>query len=91
MRTILGSFITASIIATAVAVPVVLTHSGPAQTVGGSPTLSPVPSAKPSSNEFTAKNPNKAVDGLDVGVNDGTADGTGEEVGVPTTVCAEPD
>ena len=48
MRTIFGSFITASIIATAVAVPVVLTHSGPAQTVGGSPTLSPVPSAVPS-------------------------------------------
>ena len=48
MRTIFGSFITASIIATAVAVPVVLTRSGPAQTVVGSPTLSPVPSAMPS-------------------------------------------
>ena len=49
MRTILGSFIAASIIATAVAVPVVLTHSGPApQTIVGSPTLSPVPSAVPS-------------------------------------------
>ena len=48
MRTILGSFITASIIATAVAVPVVLTHSGPAQAIVGSPTLSPVPSAVPS-------------------------------------------
>ena len=48
MRTILGSFIAASIIATAVAVPVVLTHSGPAQAIVGSPTLSPVPSAVPS-------------------------------------------
>ena len=49
MRTILGSFIAASIIATAVAVPVVLTHSGSAQTFVGSPTSSPVPSAVPSS------------------------------------------
>ena len=49
IRTILGSFITASIIATAVAVPVVLTRPGPApQTLVGSPTLSPVPSAVPS-------------------------------------------
>ena len=48
MRTILGSFITASIIATAVAVPVVLTQSGSAQTVVGTPTSSPVPSAVPS-------------------------------------------
>ena len=48
MRTILGSFITASIIATAVAVPVVLTRSGPAQTIVGSPTSSPIPSAEPS-------------------------------------------
>ena len=48
MRAILGSFITASIIATAVAVPVVLTRSGSAQTILGSPTSSPVPSAAPS-------------------------------------------
>ena len=48
MRTILGSFITASIIATAVAVPVLLTHSGSAQTFVGSPTSSPIPSAVPS-------------------------------------------
>jgi hypothetical protein len=48
MRTILGSFITASIIATAVAVPVVLTRSGSAPAIVGSPTLSPVPSAVPS-------------------------------------------
>ena len=48
-RAILASFITASIIATAVAVPVVLTHSGSAQTFVGSPTSSPVPSAVPSS------------------------------------------
>ena len=48
MRTILGSFITASMIATAVAVPVVLTHSGSAQTFVGSPTSSPIPSAVPS-------------------------------------------
>ena len=50
MRTILGSFITASIVATAVAVPVVLTHSGSAQTLVGSPTSSPIPSAVPSFN-----------------------------------------
>ena len=49
MRTILGSFITASIIATAVAVPVVLTRSASAQTFVGSPTSSPIPSAVPSS------------------------------------------
>jgi hypothetical protein len=48
MRAILASFITASIIATAVAVPVVLTRSGSAQTFVGSPTSSPVPSAVPS-------------------------------------------
>ena len=48
MRAILGSFITASIIATAVAVPVVLTRSGSAQTDVGSTTSSPVPSAVPS-------------------------------------------
>jgi hypothetical protein len=47
--------------------------------------------AEPPSNELAAKNPNKAVDGLDVGMNDGTADGTGEEVGDPTNVCAEPE
>ena len=47
-RTILGSFITASIIATAVAVSVVLTRSGPAQTIIGLPTSSPFPSAVPS-------------------------------------------
>ena len=48
MRTILGSFITASIITTAVAVPVVLTRSASAQTFVGSPTSSPIPSAVPS-------------------------------------------
>ena len=48
VRTILGSFITASIIATAVAVPVVLMRSGPTQTIVGSPTSSPIPSAEPS-------------------------------------------
>ena len=47
--------------------------------------------AEPPSNEFAAKNPNKTVDGLDVGVNDGIADGTGDKVGDPTTVCAGPE
>ena len=43
--------------------------------------------AEPPSNEFAAKNPNKSVDGLDVGVDDGTADGTGDKVGDPTIAC----
>ena len=44
----LRSFITAVIIATAVAVPVVITQSGSAQTIFGVPTSSPVPSVAPS-------------------------------------------
>ena len=48
MRTMLGSCIMASVIAIAVAVPVVLTSSGPAQASIGLPTSSPFPSAVPS-------------------------------------------
>ena len=47
--------------------------------------------AEPSSKEFATRDPNKAVDGLDVEVNDGTADGKGDDVGNPIDACAGPE